>query len=222
MGNVAGHALVGCASAAASGGSCGAGALAAGAGSAWSNYGYKFEFLEANVVMHAVVGGTASVLGGGKFGNGAMTGAFGYLFNYCAHNGCFDRPFGLAEAADQWRNGNGATVTDVKASELNLTDATYVKNADGSYQIHTSIKTMTGAVYGTVTGILDVNGTMSIKPDYYNFDMKNPLNRGTLQEAGRLIVRDALTLAGHAINGPGTAYRIEFSGAIPAPKNLPR
>ena len=209
----AAHAAAGCLRGELGGGGCGRGAVSGMAGLEGGRYGF---------IGAIVAGGTVSVIGGGKFGNGAITGAFGYLFNYCAHNGRFDRPFGLAEAADQWRNGNGATVTDVKASELNLTDATYVKNADGSYQIHTSIKTMTGAVYGTVTGILDVNGTMSIKPDYYNFDMKNPLNGGTLQEAGRLIVRDALTLAGHAINGPGTAYRIEFSGAIPAPKNLPR
>ena len=57
VGNVAGHALVGCASASASGGSCGAGALSAGAGSMWSNYGVKFESFSANLVTHAVVGG---------------------------------------------------------------------------------------------------------------------------------------------------------------------
>ncbi|SFV02101.1 RHS repeat-associated core domain-containing protein [Polaromonas sp. YR568] len=85
IGNVIGHMAVGCASAAASGGDCGSGALAAGAGSAWSKYGPKFEGFAAKLVSHAIVGGTASVLGGGKFENGAVTAAFGYLFNELRH-----------------------------------------------------------------------------------------------------------------------------------------
>ena len=222
VGNVAGHALVGCASASASGGSCGAGALSAGAGSMWSNYGVKFESFSANLVTHAVVGGTASVLGGGKFDNGAVTGSFGYLFNYCAHNGCFDRRFDWNDAVDQWRNGNGSTVTDVKASELNLRDASFARNPDGSYQIHTSIKFDTGAIYGTVTGVLNVDGTMSIRPDTYNFDLKNPFKAGTSQEFVRVLLRDGLTLVGAGINGVGKPYRIEFSGSIPAPRDLPK
>ena len=89
VGNVVGHAVVGCASAEASGGNCGNGAAAAAAGSAWSNYGIKSSSFEANLIMHAAVGGTASVLGGGKFENGAKTAAFGYLFNECGHgDGC--------------------------------------------------------------------------------------------------------------------------------------
>ncbi len=85
FGNVMGHAAVGCVSSVAGGGKCGSGALAAGAGSAWSNYGFKMETLAGNVTMHAIVGGTASVAGGGKFGNGASTAAFAYLFNCLAH-----------------------------------------------------------------------------------------------------------------------------------------
>jgi hypothetical protein len=82
---------VGCVSSAAQGGSCGSGAAAGAAGSAWSNYGVKYESLVANVVAHAVVGGTTSVLGGGKFANGAATAAFGYLFNECTHSNCLGR-----------------------------------------------------------------------------------------------------------------------------------
>jgi RHS repeat-associated protein len=78
--NVAGHALVGCASSAASGGSCESGALSgavtAGAGPLIN--GQKFAVA---LVENAVLGGVASVAGGGKFANGAITGAFGYLFN---------------------------------------------------------------------------------------------------------------------------------------------
>jgi hypothetical protein len=173
-------------------------------------------------ITSAIVGGTASVLGGGTFANGAQTAAFGYLFNYCAHNGCFDRRFDFNDAVDQWRNGNGSTVTDVKANELNLTDATYTKVKDGAYLIHTSIKFDTGAIYGTVIGDLSADGTMSIRPDTYDFDQKNPFKANTLKEFGRLIVRDVLTAVGAGVNGFGTPYRIEFTGSIPAPKGLPR
>jgi len=85
LGNVVGHMAVGCASASLGGGDCGAGALSAGVGSAWSNYGISFKGIPANVIVHAIIGGTASMLGGGKFENGAATAAFGYLFNCAAH-----------------------------------------------------------------------------------------------------------------------------------------
>jgi RHS repeat-associated protein len=83
--NTVGHAAVGCASAAASGGSCRSGAISGAFSAAWGNYvGHTGNF-GADLVINAVVGGTGSVLGGGKFSNGAVTGAFGYLFNYLAH-----------------------------------------------------------------------------------------------------------------------------------------
>ncbi len=83
--NVAGHALVGCASAVTSGGKCGPAALAGGITSAAGPFinGQNFA---ANVVSNAVLGGLASVAGGGKFANGAITGAFGYLFNACGNS----------------------------------------------------------------------------------------------------------------------------------------
>jgi RHS repeat-associated protein len=80
--NIAGHALVGCASAEASGGNCGPAALAGAVGSAAG------PFVSKNFVVGlaetTVLGGVASVAGGGKFANGATTAAFGYLFNYVA------------------------------------------------------------------------------------------------------------------------------------------
>jgi hypothetical protein len=81
--NVAGHALVGCASAEASGGKCGPAALAGGITSAAGPFinGKNFAL---NVVSNAVLGGAAAVAGGGKFENGAVTGAFAYLFNGAA------------------------------------------------------------------------------------------------------------------------------------------
>ncbi len=74
--NIAGHALVGCGSSVAAGGSCGSGALPSFAGSA-----LRGQSFEVRLVANTVLGGTGSVIGGGKFANGAVTGAFGYLYN---------------------------------------------------------------------------------------------------------------------------------------------
>jgi hypothetical protein len=81
--NIAGHAAVGCGSAVASGGNCGAGALS---GAAGSFAGPLMTGLNptGKLIATSVVGGVASVAGGGKFANGAVTAAFGYLFNEVA------------------------------------------------------------------------------------------------------------------------------------------
>ena len=95
---VAGHATVGCLSAMASGGSCRAGALAAGVSAAGSPF-IESAFPEyrtnpsdffGGMAASAVLGGLGSVAGGGDFANGAVTAAFGYLFNACGlgRNGC--------------------------------------------------------------------------------------------------------------------------------------
>jgi hypothetical protein len=81
---VAGRALIGCGSAAASGGSCRSGALSAGATAAAAPAIDGQSPLVATAIS-ATVGGLASVAGGGKFANGAVTGAFGYLFNDFSH-----------------------------------------------------------------------------------------------------------------------------------------
>jgi RHS repeat-associated protein len=86
--NVAGHALVGCASSAASGGSCESGALS-GAVTAAAGPLINGQSFGVALAENAVLGGAASVAGGGKFANGAITGAFGYLFNACGGpHGC--------------------------------------------------------------------------------------------------------------------------------------
>jgi RHS repeat-associated protein len=87
--NIAGHALVGCASSAASGGSCKSGALSGAVGSAMApltssafpNARTDIGQRIGGTIMEATAGGLASIAGGGKFANGAVTGAFGYLFN---------------------------------------------------------------------------------------------------------------------------------------------
>lgn len=223
--NTVGHGVVGCGSSMLSGGKCGSGAVGGAFSAAWANYGTglaegkSISAMVQNTVTSAIVGGVGSSLSGGDFWNGARTGAFGYLFNFCAHNGCFDRRFDWNDAVDQWRNGNGGRVTGVKASELNLKDATYTKNDDGTYQIHTSLSFDTGAIYGTVTGVLNSDGTMRILPDLYDFDFK-PLSPNS--DNSRLIKRNIYTAFGLIINGVGKPYVIEIIGTIPAPKNLPK
>jgi len=81
MANVAGHALVGCASTAASGGKCGQGALSAAVSAFAGPMINGRTFSVGSLMMNTTLGGLASIAGGGKFANGAVTGAFGYLFN---------------------------------------------------------------------------------------------------------------------------------------------
>ena len=83
---IIGHAMVGCGSSVASGGSCGSGAMAAGFSKAVSPFVDTIDQGNPGVNLQramaaAAVGGTASVLGGGKFANGAITAAFGRMYN---------------------------------------------------------------------------------------------------------------------------------------------
>jgi RHS repeat-associated protein len=85
FGRALAHAGAGCISSSAAGGNCGTGALSAGfAEWAGSNLPRQYD----GFVTRVVLGGTAAELGGGKFANGAATGAFGYLYNFCAHYDC--------------------------------------------------------------------------------------------------------------------------------------
>jgi hypothetical protein len=87
--NVAAHAVVGCASAAASGGSCRSGAVGAAVGSAYDNAtGLHYTGEGAGVVNFVVsssVGGLASLASGGTFADGAKQAAYSYLFNFLGH-----------------------------------------------------------------------------------------------------------------------------------------
>ncbi|MGL5166694.1 MAG: RHS repeat-associated core domain-containing protein [Afipia sp.] len=84
--NIAGHALVGCGSSIAAGGSCGSGALA-GALPSFAGSALRGQSFEVRLVANTVLGGTGSVIGGGKFANGAITGVFGCLYNELARAG---------------------------------------------------------------------------------------------------------------------------------------
>ncbi len=77
---IASHAAIGCLSAVAGGGKCGAGALAAGV-SAGATPFYHTGSDAGNIAVAGLVGGAASKLGGGSFSDGAVTAAFGYMFN---------------------------------------------------------------------------------------------------------------------------------------------
>ena len=225
LANKLAHALAGCAAGAARAGAgegCAAGAIGAAVGEmAAEAYCKRADTVEFAAMISAIA---ATVAGGdaSQITLASQAGANAAANNFCAHNGCFNRRFDWNDAVDQWKNGNGVTVKDVNASELNLTDATYTKNPNGTYQIHTSISFDTGAIYGTVTGALNPDGTLSIRPDVYDFDQKNPLNAQTSGEFWRITFRDGLTALGAAMNGVGTPFRIEFSGSIPAPKELPK
>jgi hypothetical protein len=89
LAKAAAHAAVGCASGAAAGGSCKAGAMAAGFSSLAGPYlpgGNAQGFHGGNMLGRMMVGAVASKLGGGKAENGALTAAFEYLFNELSHS----------------------------------------------------------------------------------------------------------------------------------------
>jgi RHS repeat-associated protein len=121
--NIAGHALVGCASVAASGGSCGSGALSGGITSAagpFINNGPGLNI--GSLVANAALGGAAAVAGGGKFDNGAITAAFGYLFNAAPHLGDVNCAISPTECSQQLSPGGdpfaaAAAVGEATAAE---------------------------------------------------------------------------------------------------------
>ena len=89
-GNVLAHAAVGCASAEASGGNCGKGALSAAISDAASPYIIKFQNLGAwgaapEAAEAGLIGGVAARIEGGNFTDGFSVSAAGYLFNSLAH-----------------------------------------------------------------------------------------------------------------------------------------
>ncbi len=81
------HAAAGCVSAAAGGGNCGQGAVAAVFGKFATNATESWGTGVAQFAATVVAGGVGSVIGGGKFENGAKTAAYGYLFNQLSQAG---------------------------------------------------------------------------------------------------------------------------------------
>lgn len=102
---VALHGVAGCVTSVSSGGKCGPGALSA----AFSQFSLPLKSgLDpySGTFVSAAIGGTGSVLGGGKFANGARTAAYGYLFNYCMHNGCTPTESGNTRDRDAYGRGD--------------------------------------------------------------------------------------------------------------------
>lgn len=185
LANVAGHGAVGCVSSVANGGGCGAGALSAGAGSIWSNYGAKFESFAANLTSYAVVGGTASVLGGGKFQNGAVTASYGYLFNCLAHDCLKHYMKGSRAPLDASFDELGAEGVRAEAFPgfkklvgSGLENGTYsVSDKRGWQTTSTNAKLAYGRVVLQLDGNLTVSqgqysfsGRVTALPDLYDFD----------------------------------------------------
>jgi RHS repeat-associated protein len=125
--NIAGHALVGCASAVASGNKCGPGALAGAVTSFAGPLINGRTFSVQSLVANATLGGLASVAGGGKFANGALTGAFGYLFNAAAHpppptGGQSQIPEGPWTWSDDPNNSRGGKYWDAEGRSASWDD----------------------------------------------------------------------------------------------------
>ena len=151
--NTLGHAAVGCASVAASGGSCQSGAISGGISAAWGNYGPGYEGgtdpsgwqIVQNSMTSAMVGGISSMAAGGSFQNGAVTGAFGYLFNELLHS----EPGAMARAG---YDGGGLKVSEEAyrtwGSYLPGTDA-----GDSAAQYWADMQVRTGNPLYAVPGV---------------------------------------------------------------------
>lgn len=170
--NVAGHALVGCASAVASGGDCGRGAASAGVAALAAPFLHKgIEGLAES----AIIGGTASAIGGGKFSNGAITAGFGYLYNHCGdvEGGCWSALKDAASMTYDWATGGGSNYRVFGPGSIqviDMMDAPGVNAArDLYYKKYPSINpngsvTNYGASFG-VTGLFDSDGLLrSLSP----------------------------------------------------------
>jgi RHS repeat-associated protein len=212
------HAIAGCLGAL-GGGKCGAGALSAAFGELAGPMipGGKVEGL----IGRAIVGGISAELGGGKFANGAMTASFGYLFNYCAHNGCFDRAFRYEDAFAHGKLGNGMAVTDVDPNTLDWSKAKISYKPDnGLFHVEfRSASSQSGLVFGTLSDVRVVDGLISIPRDDYDFDMKPIFH----SEGGALanLVRNFFNIGGRIAQGFNyDAYTIHFRQNVKLPADV--
>ncbi|MEW6775629.1 MAG: hypothetical protein AB1405_05015 [Bdellovibrionota bacterium] len=119
-------------------------------------------------------------------------------------------PFG--DAYMHRRFGKGEKL-HVDVSSLNLpkfTQKDFPKGPGDEKRV--KVRGKGGYVYGTVTARLNENGTISIKPDKYNFDIKRwqffPLEEQT-------VTRNIATIGAALLHGGGTPFDIEFVGEIP-------
>ena len=222
----AGHAVVGCVSSAAGGGSCGSGATSALFGKFASNQiaGIGDNCIGGDIargVATAVAGGVGSTLAGGKFSNGAETAAYGYLFNELSH-GLSKEQAGYevkkpsltyGEAVDHWADGGG---TDVRVP-LSSLDLSSVRTSDFAGVGDQRVFNLSGnagtrltdqLVYGNVTLKLVAPGVVTAGYDRYNFDIKTL----TTSNAMEVLPRNAATWIGGVANSVASTVRNPTSG----------
>lgn len=164
------HAAAGRVSAAAGGGNCGQGAVAAVFGKFATNQlqGFGGSGLQGDVargVAAVVAGGVGSVIAGGKFENGAKTAAYGYLFNqlstkmqeYARGNGWIDKDGGPIPYDIEAAKKDLAALTDVGSMAVSLATAVCVA----------ATPCAAGAITGGVivgTGLSVVNSAAQASP----------------------------------------------------------
>jgi hypothetical protein len=225
--NVAGHAAVGCVSAAASGSGCGPGALSAGvsalAGPIVNNRGFAF-----GLAASSVLGGLASVAGGGKVANGARTAAFGYLFNSCFHGDtCFPEPM------------SGIDLNDPEEVRTALVTGTVVIGASGAVACVAlsgpaiAALSVTGAAAPVLDGLIVANvagyeivGAVSVEGTTYTLTvasiqatesaeglaaLASSLRAGAAASGAEELVIEGLAIVNQGLLNPATAARFGFT-----------
>ncbi|MGH8139213.1 MAG: RHS repeat-associated core domain-containing protein, partial [Steroidobacteraceae bacterium] len=129
--SVVAHAAVGCGSAAASGGNCGRGALAA----ALSEVAVQGNLIKPDaigtwgsvkgVAEAGLIGGVAARITGGKFDDGFTVSAAGYLFNSAAHSSFVKaRIAEIVELGYDTNAGFEASFIPTKSFSINVVDGT--------------------------------------------------------------------------------------------------
>jgi hypothetical protein len=174
----------------------------------------------AGTAANAVVGGLAAKLAGGDSRQGALTGAYAYLFNYCAHNGCFDKPLTSKAAIAHGGAAKGASITDVDPLTLEWDKASIKRNKNGSFWASwESVSTESGKVYGNLDKIRITGGKMDIPADDYDFEWRNPLTAN--EGFGATMVRNILTLGGRVMQeSTYVKYDIQFRQEVTVPDSV--
>ena len=211
--NYAGHAGAGCLIGMASGSGCGRGAA--------SEFVSKWATVhtDGDPVVAVVAGGTVSVVGGGRFANGAVTAAYGYLFNWCSQNGCFNSRFDANVAESHYREGNG-TQLEINVAEidgiLNSPNNRWSQDADdpNRYTVATFGSdgfgsNSQGRVLGSLTAIKQPNGSFRFHNDTYDFERHElKLDRKILSTFGRNVE----TFFARPVVGSGRKFDIKING----------
>jgi hypothetical protein len=178
--NVLAHAAVGCASAAASGGNCGKGALSAAIADAATPYIIKFQSLgEWSAAPEAaeagLIGGVAARIEGGKFTDGFSVAAAGYLFNQLAHRGADPNTRGAAavQIAAQDLEDRGHTILAEYAPATDPLNPTYTRVYD------LIVQDPMGEI-GAIEVKSSIVGVLQINPQQEAFDIEAVQHNATV------------------------------------------